>query len=308
MNKFPLIFFLLTIFSLGIQNTVGGNPPQSTLKLSHKLHVVDQEIECKTCHQQVAESKLGTDDLLPTMEVCSGCHDVEDNENCGMCHTDTRNINRLPRIQDYNKKFSHSFHLAKDLQCKTCHQNVVNKTKVLPVILPKMQACLDCHSNRQVSVSCKTCHLPGEKLRPVSHGQDFIHNHGLIAALDGKDPINAQNCTNCHKENYCQNCHEGDNIDYRIHPQNFSYTHALSSMLKERECATCHQDRSFCANCHLENHVLPHNHTAGWTNTIPDDGGRHRLEAERDIEYCMTCHEQNADEICQKCHGEHNNE
>ncbi len=105
----------------------------------------------------------------------------------------------------------------------------------------------------------------------------------------------------CHQQSFCQDCHEGDNLDRLTHPHNFEFTHALAAQGKERECAVCHTQRSFCIDCHRDNLVLPHNHPSGWTNQI--DGGRHRLEAMSDLENCMACHEQNADQICQPCHG-----
>ena len=87
---------------------------------------------------------------------------------------------------------------------------------------------------------------------------------------------------------------------YSIDPLNYQFTHALEAQGKESECSACHTERSFCIECHRDNNILPHNHTAGWINTI--DGGRHKTEAEIDLESCMACHEQNADQICQPCH------
>ena len=76
---------------------------------------------------------------------------------------------------------------------------------------------------------------------------------------------------------------------------------SIQAQGKEKECAVCHTERQFCISCHRDNQLLPHNHVAGWA--LPNVGGRHKDEALNDIESCMACHEQNAEQICNKCHG-----
>ncbi|MDH3937015.1 MAG: hypothetical protein OEV68_06755, partial [candidate division Zixibacteria bacterium] len=60
--------------------------PESDLLFSHDLHVTDQEIECADCHIDIESSQQAGDKNLPTMDECSACHDVEDEENCYQCH------------------------------------------------------------------------------------------------------------------------------------------------------------------------------------------------------------------------------
>lgn len=111
------------------------------------------------------------------------------------------------------------------------------------------------------------------------------------------------NCATCHTRQFCQDCHEGDNLDRLTHPLNYEVTHALEAQAKQAECAVCHTERQFCIECHSENNVMPHNHTVGWTNKFPNDGGRHKVEALNDLDACIACHEQNAELICGSCHG-----
>ncbi len=146
--------------------------------------------------------------------------------------------------------------------------------------------------------------MPGDKLKPISHTPNFTHTHGDMARLNVREMNADMDCATCHKPKFCQDCHEGDNLDRLTHPLNYEFTHSLDAQGKERECAVCHTERQFCVNCHIDNQVLPKNHTAGWVNRIPNDGGRHRVEALNDIEACMACHQQNADQICQACHGQ----
>ncbi len=273
------------------------------LRFSHKLHVTEQELECTTCHQTVEESTTGRDNLLPTMETCSDCHDVESDDNCQQCHTDVDNAQAVPRIENYSRKNSHKKHLDQGLECLDCHQVMATKEEVEPIVLPNMEQCMTCHQARMVSTECATCHFPDEQLKPASHTLGFLHNHSDLAAEQVQDVSGGKKCSLCHQStNFCQSCHQGDNLQLQTHPQNFEFTHSLFAQAKERECLTCHEDRSFCRDCHVENHVMPQTHTAGWANRIKGDGGRHRMAAEMDLEYCMTCHEQNADQICGSCH------
>lgn len=274
----------------------------SGLHFSHSLHVGENEIECTTCHESATTSLTGADNMLPEMETCGDCHEVDDDENCGQCHVSVDDPGVGVRITEYNTFFAHKKHVDKNIECITCHQKISKQEVTVPADLPKMGQCVDCHRKNTVSTECETCHGPGRAPRPASHQQSFIRRHGLIAANGAVEPSTGQVCGNCHTNNFCQDCHEGENLEHRIHPQNFENTHALNAQLKERDCTTCHSDRSFCAECHSERHVMPHNHTAGWANNIPGDGGRHKLAARHDLEYCMTCHQQNADQICATCH------
>ena len=166
-----------------------------------------------------------------------------------------------------------------------------------------MVFCMDCHDQKSAANECSTCHLPEESLIPVSHTLDFKHNHSDLASNEDHVILNDKKCSTCHQTSFCQECHEGDNLDRLSHPLNYQFTHALESQGKEMECSVCHTERSFCIECHRDNNVLPHSHTPGWVNQIKGNGGRHSFEAEIDLESCMACHEHNAEEICQPCHN-----
>ncbi|MFZ0390111.1 MAG: hypothetical protein WAN36_06590, partial [Calditrichia bacterium] len=161
-----------------------------------------------------------------------------------------------------------------------------------------------CHSTRNISNECQTCHLPDEDLMPENHGPDFRHFHGNLAELPKQDAPTEQNCQLCHQTSFCQECHEGENLDRFTHPLNYEFTHSLDARGNVHQCSTCHTDNTFCSDCHVQNGVLPHSHTAGWANTIPGDGGLHSMEARSDLGNCLGCHEYNAEQTCQKsgCH------
>ncbi len=307
MNNVSGVAYIAIITVLFWGYSALGTAPQEKveLKFSHKIHVVDNELECLTCHENAKTSNSGSDNLFPEMSVCGNCHNIESPESCQFCHRDVNAPRAVPRVETYSRLFSHQKHLAAGLECTTCHSEVVQKTSVAPYVLPDMAFCMDCHARKQVSNDCFQCHLKNETLKPASHRADFIHNHADAARMQTSATRTAERCNLCHRSNFCQNCHEGDNLDRTTHPLNYIYTHSLDARGKERECADCHTERSFCNDCHRQNLLMPYDHqTGGWVNQIPGDGGRHRIEAENDLESCMSCHEQNAEITCQRsgCH------
>ncbi len=286
-NNRLILVILLSLLMIFYLNVWGGKE-KTELIFSHKLHVVENEIECATCHALAEESKSGEDNLMPEMEICGNCHDIESEAECKICHSDIENPRSVPRVTDYFPLFSHEMHISDDLGCETCHSEIVNKEAVEPYILPTQEDCQNCHISK--------------KTKPKTHGISYYHTHGDDVKSNSNIVNVSQTCRICHSERYCQYCHEGDNLDRVTHPLNYAFTHSLDARGKERECAVCHSERSFCIACHRENFIMPHNHVAGWA--VPEAGGNHVSEALYDLENCMSCHEQNADQTCQKsgCH------
>ncbi len=298
------LFRLLMIALLGGGTAVWGqvDPGAGGLIFSHKTHVVTNGMACEDCHALALNSLSGRDDLFPDMDACGECHDVEAEEECEICHRQPDDVVLIARVDDYSRLFSHRGHLAAGLECPACHPTVSRKDRVTAYDLPDMGGCMGCHQRRNVETDCRSCHSPEESLRPLSHGPDFEHRHADLARLQNRSLTAGKDCGLCHRVSECQRCHEGDNLDRLTHPLNYAFTHALEAQGRQKDCTGCHADRLFCVECHRDQNVLPHNHTAGWTNRIPNDGGRHRWEAQRDLDACMACHESNAEEICRPCH------
>jgi hypothetical protein len=292
----------ITLSAAWYQSAVGLLPENNDPEIifSHRLHVVDEDLECSDCHDGASDSELGTDNLLPEKELCADCHEVEDEDECSMCHSNLSDPQLLPRIDDFSPIFSHKLHLESDLACESCHSETADAEFSGAGMLPGMVQCLDCHDQHAVtSVECTLCHSPEENLIPNNHSPDFIHAHSDLARTstltDGD-----KTCQTCHDTNFCQDCHEGDNLDNVTHPLNFEFTHALEAQANERLCVSCHAEREYCVDCHNANQVLPYSHVPGFVNNA--DGGLHAFEASNDIESCMSCHNSNAEEICQQCH------
>jgi len=290
-----------TIFYLGL--AANNVETDSGLIFSHKYHVEDEELECLDCHENVIESITGVDNLLPSKEVCADCHDVEEeDQNCADCHTNPDDPKGSALVVNDDINFSHKKHYDEGKECEDCHEGIAEKETVLPYLIPDMVACMDCHETDNPSSQCMTCHTSEEDLLPLSHLPNFAHSHGDLAQADAMEFSNDMSCQTCHSVDYCQTCHEGDNLDRFSHPLNYIVTHSLESRGKQKDCQSCHFEKQFCNDCHRDFNILPHNHVAGWTNTIPGDGGWHRIEAQNDLENCRSCHDADAEVVCSPCH------
>jgi hypothetical protein len=285
-----LLLLVPVLAGLAAGTLVQGAKPDR-IKDSHAVHAKN-DVACETCHA-AATSKAGTDNLLPAMEACQACHDVEDDTKCGQCHTNPEEPMAAPRIDAIARKFPHETHVGKGMKCESCHGETAEREPKIP----GMAECRTCHETAADLADCAVCHAAEEKLVPVSHTKGWLSFHGVDARMDAAD------CRSCHTEQACQDCHAGENVRPRSHRLNFAFDHALEARGNEIACATCHESREFCASCHREKRILPRDHSrADWVGGR--SGGRHAEEARLDMESCISCHESGADApVCADCHG-----
>jgi Cytochrome c7 and related cytochrome c len=337
----PILASALTLMAFSSGDSTGVKYRNKELiKFSHKFHL-DGITDCGSCHTGVAKSTSLNDMLLPTMNDCAQCHDVEDEKNCKMCHYGD---NFEPLIQKkVNLTFNHSFHVTKQkLECETCHKGLatVDNSWELKNPDPVMDDCYSCHNNNNSKTlaidNCQSCHTSTADLKPQSHkSANFISSH-KFAAKDIK-----ANCVMCHdnSNNSCEDCHTSNNTiteantpdDFfqpyspgssvkgpkdqkvtRIHDLNYIQTHGIDLKGKTAECQSCHEVESFCVKCHQSDNadfsmsgVAPYSHTQPNFTTIGvgTGGGEHAILARRDIENCAACHDvQGGDPTCITCH------
>jgi hypothetical protein len=278
----------------GKSDTVKTAAASHGLIFSHKNHLETYDAKCSTCHN-AEKSVSGKDDLLPTHDNCGTCHDVKDSKACATCHIDGA-PKRSARIEDYSAKFNHATHIDKaKLECKVCHKDLdAPLTMNAAGHLPLMKDCMKCHEQKLVSTECSKCHTKSDDLQPASHKLDWKHAHGMYASASNKE------CQMCHKQESCNNCHNGD-IVFTPHPADYISHHGQEAHLSDITCSVCHEDRAFCNECHRTMNVLPAGHFgADWVSA---DGGKHSDQAAFDLESCMACHDvPGVDPVCAKCH------
>ena len=284
--------YLLICLALFLAPAVVFADQADRIIFPHDLHF-ESEVECAACHEGAAASMAATDRLLPDMDVCSDCHDTDDDENCSMCHTNVDEAGDYLEVVYGAARFPHSPHLEKGQACGECHGDPAAAHPVLP----GKPDCRGCHETADDYADCRMCHEEKKDLRPASHGETWVSGHGLLARED------QGLCAQCHTQTTCRECHAGDNVRPRSHRLNYAFDHALEARGNELQCATCHQEPEYCSSCHIAERVLPWNHSqSGWVSA--SGGGLHATEGVFNMESCIACHSTGAAEpSCARCHG-----
>ena len=322
-------------------------PRQSlTLRFNHAKHV-GKEIgaTCKTCHGAAFKSSAATDSLIPAGIVCDACHSTDhaDRSNvkpgdeemgqCGFCHQGYKagDGNKVAELEmpRANMLFNHKAHLDRNIACAQCHGAVDQIELATRDQLPRMRGCFHCHqgpdsaSSGDAKSACDTCHIRGERgsnikavfasgalqpprwLHNAEHTPDFIERHRWVAADDSAF------CSNCHKEDFCTDCHDGRVRPRSIHPNDWLNMHPVEARMATQSCRSCHQEQSFCLDCHMRVGVADssppdakeaqrfHPPKSIWSDP-PRKPGHHSFEAERILIACVSCH---TERDCVQCHG-----
>ena len=92
----------LPLLAIAVAATLVLGAKPDTIRAPHPAHLANG-VECATCHA-ADSSKAGTDNLLPTMETCGTCHDIQNPENCKQCHTNVEAPGQAVRVTTIAQK------------------------------------------------------------------------------------------------------------------------------------------------------------------------------------------------------------
>jgi hypothetical protein len=282
----PILFLLLFPLLL----IASGN---TDIIFPHAFHINDMGTECDQCHAGVNSSVSGLDNLLPEMAICTECHDGDTaGDDCGQCHRNINDPQESPRITAFLPKFTHVAHSG-EVGCEQCHQGVSASMETSGHYLPTMSLCMDCHDTPLTMQGCDLCHQAQDNLLPDSHAMDWLYMH----AAAGKD-----NCSGCHSDDQCEDCHNGIDGEILFHEVNHLLTHGLDYQMRETECSVCHTENESCQQCHQINAVKPLWHLDNYDGIMIT--GTHGAEALIDPAYCYLCHSSDSPAVvsCEECH------
>jgi len=330
-----ILLGIISIFYFGFTTNESSNSDKSRnksiIKFSHSAH--DGMAECVDCHSHAEESVNMSGSLLPVKDDCAGCHDVEDDDNCEMCHYEDVNEALIPGSSEII--FNHKFHISdQNYDCEKCHTGLleVDYSFESSGASPSMATCFDCHNNVTIaSNNCEQCHISTVNLLPEDHKEvGFFKNHKFA---------DENNCQMCHDQTFCEDCHVAtialdetnlsndfytpysphnyvdgakQQVITRVHDLNYRFTHGIDAKGKTDNCQSCHQTETFCAECHASadgdfamGGIIPLSHTSPNFVTGLAPGSDHAILAKRDIERCASCHDvQGADPSCILCHSD----
>ena len=76
---------VLLVLALMVRGYSASQPdmPLSDIVFSHNIH---EDLVCADCHINLERSETAQENILPVMDVCGECHDIETDDECGMCH------------------------------------------------------------------------------------------------------------------------------------------------------------------------------------------------------------------------------
>ncbi|MDQ6666177.1 MAG: cytochrome c family protein [Acidobacteriota bacterium] len=116
---------------------------------SHKRHAA-LKLKCVLCHVQAA---TGDRAGFPAVDQCKVCHvDMASRE------IPSQRVYELPDFVF----FSHATHANAEVECQSCHGEVMKSDTVQAAHPMKMKWCVDCHKQNKAVVACNACHELGQ--------------------------------------------------------------------------------------------------------------------------------------------------
>ncbi len=230
---------------------------------------------CESCHQ-IQPDRV----TMPEPTLCAACHNGQ-------------TVRRVewdgPTKRPTNLDFNHArvfdakqAALGMQLPCGSCHTAPGGER--MDVVRAVTQGCMGCHApgkDHRVDAPCMTCHVSLTEARdytveniralprPADHGDDWVLEHGELAAND------VTRCSVCHAQDLCSSCHV-----------NASSVPAIQALSPDPRVAEITAGREIV-------YPSPESHAAeNWWST-------HNEPARADVSTCATCHTRAS---CETCH------
>ncbi|HEY9075952.1 MAG TPA: cytochrome c3 family protein [Anaerolineaceae bacterium] len=139
--------------------------PEQPIQFPHRTHIA-LGAQCLYCHPAAAWGPVAS---LPSPEKCWGCHQQVQKKSPELDKLAAyvkagQSIPWVPvAIQPDFVHFNHRPHVARGIECKTCHGDLAKMTVAEPQPRQNMGWCLDCHKRMEPSQfarlsDCSTCH------------------------------------------------------------------------------------------------------------------------------------------------------
>jgi hypothetical protein len=144
----PTVWLALAALSRSPANTKVGVALNQPIPFSHQHHAWELGIDCRYCHTSVEKSSYAG---VPPTETCMSCHSqiwtnsplLEPIRQSYETGTPIK-WNLVNKVPDF-VHFNHSIHIARGVNCNTCHGPVQNMHITYKGNPFQMQWCLECH-------------------------------------------------------------------------------------------------------------------------------------------------------------------
>lgn len=136
--------------------------PQQPFAYSHKVHLA-QELACTDCHDGV---ERGPRAGIPGINTCMTCHQAVATDKPlvkSMADMQAKGLDfAWQRVYAYPReahvRFEHAPHIRAKVECSTCHGDMTQQDVARRVVDMNMAFCVNCHTEKQASNDCLTCH------------------------------------------------------------------------------------------------------------------------------------------------------
>jgi hypothetical protein len=136
--------------------------PVQPFAYSHRIHL-QNGLTCTDCHEGVEQSARAG---FPSINTCMTCHSaIATDRPLVQAMTKTYEAGRdfqWQRVYDFTReahvRFEHAPHIRAKVDCSTCHGDMKQQDVAQRVVEMDMAFCVNCHTQKQASNDCLTCH------------------------------------------------------------------------------------------------------------------------------------------------------
>lgn len=135
--------------------------PGQPIPISHRIHAGVRGISCLFCHDGADRSPNAGMPEVRKCLLCHNViiKDFQPIRDLRAYFDRSQPIpwQRIYTLPDY-AHFSHEMHLAGGIDCGECHGDVKNMDRIVQAMPMEMGFCIDCHRKNDAPVLCTICH------------------------------------------------------------------------------------------------------------------------------------------------------
>jgi hypothetical protein len=136
--------------------------PVQPIAYTHTVHLA-KGLPCTFCHVGVDQ---GPEARIPGVTVCMSCHQTiaTDRPEIKKIAAYKARGEEIPWVRVYNYsesahvRFNHAPHIRAGVDCAMCHSDMTKQTTAERKVNLNMGFCINCHTQKKVSIDCETCH------------------------------------------------------------------------------------------------------------------------------------------------------
>jgi len=260
---------------------------------------------CVTCHEGTPD----TEDMSAAHTGLVADPSVSFQEDCLLCHRDLPN-----EYPDDNLLAPHDQvvqGLAENLTCSDCHGAVGHGDGLVSGgVVISMEACIDCHEERNLDVGCEVCHT---EMAAWSPDTDCALCHA-VPQVESLEDANLLAYAHAQEGLACLDCHNDLEALGQVHEGAVPGAPVTPLRVKMQSCFDCHvpnehtsyeQVIELTADYTIDDQQInPHDPHVGVEGMEPVECSRcHQMHEESPlINGCYSCHHTRTLASCSTCH------